>query len=219
MKQRYNNFFRPDLNLNSKWWHRLFKVVFFLIISLLIVLIPISYYFLLQLKPSNTKIISNLNEYTKSVDSSTNVLPDFLATKGELGCLDKPANNYKWLSEYSLSKDSYCNKDILSSLDSVLPVIIPNYYDNQGKEREFLKTYVINTIKEKSLVCLINKDDRNNCEYQDIVKYQRNYIFYIQTILFSVLTWVGLVAGGLLFYYKAFIYVLFGKKDKNLPLP
>ena len=195
--------------LNKKWWHRLIKVSFFF--SLIIVFLYSLAISLSSTTPNtrNSTIINNLKDFTSSSDFSVvNTIPSFLEIKGELGCYNPDTSEIDYVNEYLL-EESFCSYDIAYRADDAASFFNRN---NPGANytRDKLET-ILNKGTEKGN-CLIKKDV--DCQSRNIVKYSKASLFYTEAIFYSlipVLIWGVL---GLVFYYRLFLYIIFGNKEK-----
>lgn len=195
--------------LNKKWWHRLIKVAFFF--SLIIVFL-FSLAISLSSTTTNTRnstIISNLRDFTASSDFSTvNTIPSFLEINGELGCYNPEKSEIDYVSEYLL-EGSFCSYDIVYRVDDAVSFFNRN---NPGANytRDGLSK-ILNKDTNKRY-CLIKRGI--DCQSRNIVKYNKASLFYIEAIFYSlipVLIWGAL---GIVFYYRLFLYIIFGNKEK-----
>ncbi len=214
MSNKIKSFFRPDLNLTSRWWHRLLKVVFVVTTTFLIIVTPIGLYHGIELKPSNTKIIYSIEDFTRKSYKTGNVVPDFLALNGEFGCLNVLEDEYTWLYEYKLKEQSYCNRNLENSLDTALPLVSSDYKKESEKMKTTIKESILNLVHEKNRVCLIHEDKRDKCAYENIVKYERSNAFFLHVALFSILIWFCWITLCLVLYFKGFLYIIFGRKKE-----
>src|SRR5262249_20812809 len=87
--------FRDDIDLSSRWWHRLAKVVYGLLVF---AVLGFMWLFKDDIKPdanlSNVEIIAGLNDAVLKGDKSVpNVIPTFLSGPGELGSIDESARS------------------------------------------------------------------------------------------------------------------------------
>lgn len=195
--------------LDKKWWHRLIKVAFFF--SLIIVFLSSLAISLSSTTPNtrNSTIINNLRDFTASSDFSiVNTVPSFMAIKGELGCFNPDANEISYVSEYLL-EESFCSYDIVYRVDDAVRFFNRNTpgadYTRDGLSK------ILNKDTDKRY-CLIKKDI--DCQSRNIVKYNKASLFYIEAIFYSlipVLIWGAL---GIVFYYRLFLYIIFGNKEK-----
>lgn len=211
LRSKFMKLFREDLSLSNKWWHRLFKVVFFIVTLLLIVGTPIGLYYGVPQNIKNTQITTNLVQFTQQHPEMMDTLPAFLVSPGELGCKKEQGKEYGYLSEYEIGK-GVCNADILGNLDSLLNILGTKDVFNENWNTPLVKTYVTEAVEERKLVCLINSDYRDECPYENVVKYQRNILFLGQAFLYSLLVIAGWIIFWLLLYYHGFLYVVYGKK-------
>jgi hypothetical protein len=77
--------FRDDIDLNQRWWHRLFKVLFLLAIGAVGVMLTMVS---LEMSPNtgNIEALKTLPDFTKErASADTNAAPEFVNLPGELG--------------------------------------------------------------------------------------------------------------------------------------
>lgn len=195
--------------LNKKWWHRLIKVAFFF--SLIIVLLFSLAISLSSTTPNarNSTIISNLRDFTASSDLSTvNTIPSFLEINGELGCYNPDKSEIDYVSKYLL-EESFCSYDIVYRADDAVSFFNRNTpganYTRDGLSK------ILNKDTNKRY-CLIKKDI--DCQSRNIVKYNKASLFYIEAIFYSLIPVLIWGAFGIVFYYRLFLYIIFGNKEK-----
>ena len=202
-------------NLDKKWWHRLLKVLFFF--SFLIVLI-ISFLLALSsvaLNKNNVNVITSLNDFTSSMgDNSSNSIPPFIGSRGSLGCYDGKNGNIEYVSEYEL-QNSFCSINLLSRTDEAA-----RFFNSKYPEANYTTYDLINNIfeynknnnKDNKKYCFITKD--LDCSIKSIVKYEKNWVFYIEALFYAFLSATIWTILWSLFYYKVFLYILYGNKKK-----
>ena len=185
----------------------MFKIIF-IIVTLIFFLISfaISYYEVNK-KTYNTSYVGII-DYTKAHPELKNSIENFKKLQGELGCLDASSRNYKYISDYGFAKTGYCNANLLGNFDDAWQVISSS--DSISEDNYLLKSKLKQTVTEENRVCLIHESERGECDYENIVKYTANYVFYLQVVLYT------LIAGGiwivfwLVLYYKGFLYIVYG---------
>src|SRR6266850_2149307 len=99
---------RDDLDLNSRWWHRLLKVVFILIMLLVS---AIAAYESSGLMPTptqtNVTVLQTLGDFSLK-STADNTIPVFLKQSGRVGVLNHDTGEFQWASEYVL-KNGRCS--------------------------------------------------------------------------------------------------------------
>ena len=202
-------FKRTDINLQEKWWHRFFVVLFtiFLISFFLVFLLIMSE--AIPEKSFNVDIKYNLREFTKTSSKDiANTVPAFNLLNYKVGCFED--DKIKYVS-YSALNETVCSSDLRSNIDKVAEIFLQN--------NPLIKDTKENAIKEMTKIldedtetryCFVSKNA--NCTSDKIITYKRNPIFYLEVFLASLFS-TYLVALILQFvYFKGFIYIIYGKK-------
>lgn len=220
-----NNFFRKDLNLGGRWWHRLFLVIFFVLFAGALYtmssdLFADNYPYIPQ-----WKIVSSVDErITAEVKQIRDLkkIGERVEEKDGFYALNSSAD------ENSLYDDFYCSTDLESKISEIQSKSgVSNLYLNRKNVSiEALANYV----QSNNIKCLIpdaytNADGTklrfleplspNSIYGRDLVFYEKsNFLtaFYIlKMYILVLLVFVGIAIA----YYKVFLYIVFGgvKKD------
>lgn len=236
MKIKFKNIlswlFRDSLELNKYWWHRLVKVIF---LSLFSIITIASYSSLVYfpdrelLSKHNIKINNTLYQFTENYngEDSKNTIPDFFKQTGEFGLLLD--NKIDYISEYSLGtmeEGTFCLKAPENYLDGVAKVLFSAFLKNSTDERtqntplsvfdEAIKKQFKDDPTRKCYFSGISKSDENLKKPKNlssmIINYQPNFIFYIEATLavpLIALFWFIIMA---LIYYRLILYIIYGNK-------
>lgn len=203
-----NNFFRKDLELEKKWWHRLAKI-FFVVLSLIILVgSAFGFYFAEENNARQYKIIKNFGNFVE--ESKNNclaakaklnpgekgdfkdqfscylvVIPSFLQQNTlkdySLGCL-LGDNKVEYLSEFSFKDDTVCTSG-------------PEY-----------KCTIPRSICDGNASKIVKYD------YE--IKY--GFFNYFSIALKTLGVFVSWVLLACLIYFKGLLYIIFGgKKHEN----
>lgn len=210
----FRKFFSPfakcHIDLHTKWWHRLFVVIFFIsLISFFLLALTVSSENIPE-NISNLKIKNNLRNFSKESSTSTiNTIPAFLQQRGKFGCLQK--DGIKFVSTYLLENKSICNADINLNIDETSKFIngITEYSSTNIKD---LKKYILNNLNENNekRYCFIHKDI--DCMSDKIINYSFNILYYFQVIIYSLLSTYLFSLFLQIVYFKGIIYIIYGKK-------
>ncbi|MDD5721374.1 MAG: hypothetical protein PHT16_02925 [Candidatus Pacebacteria bacterium] len=238
MKKILNWLSREDLNLKNKWWHRLLSIIFifsfilFFIYNLIVYsnsnlfkgdigvqewkkVATISERITSEIKP-----ISALIKMGEKIGDSNrtyvlNSPPDdyYMGTLNNVYCSTELANNYEKIKDNK-------NTDILYEL-----FIMENNYRNKISSEAFS-----NYIKQNDIKCLIVDayTSFNNTKVtflQPDKSYQDNWFFYEKSVGKTIMYFLEMIpvvlvfsfllfAGIIIFYYKIFLYIVFGSKKK-----
>ena len=216
MNNKAKSFFRSDLNLQDKWWHRLLKILFGVTVAIVFLISlavwSFSNFDSLKARPFNSTVVSNLNEFTRASDPSVpNTIPSFLELEGKLGCREDNSINH--LSALSLSKKGVCSVDIIGNADEIVSITQDqNWFI--GATDEKLKKDLLEFLAqdEGQRYCMILSKKSDGCSSDNIIKYKRNAFYYLQAFIYSL--GIVLISALLLqlAYYKGLIYIIYGKK-------
>jgi len=203
--------FRDDLTLPTKWWHRLFKIVFLFTILVTFCLATFASAELIPDNTTNNTVVTNLRDYT-ATSTAGNTIPEFLEIEGLLGCVDD--DEFRYLSAHSLSSENICNADLVGNIDEVAEALhsmvgfmnTPIYDLKNALQTKFSN-------EQPGGNCLIQKDF--GCDPGQIVKHRRNPIFYLEVVGLGlgITFFVGLSL--LVIYYRGLIYIIFGGPKPN----
>lgn len=194
----------PKAFLTQKWWHRLFIVIF----SILILIILLSSLGILneelEKNENNIYIYNNLREFSKNSDpATTNTVPSFLAQKGQVGCLDN--NILRDISTYYLEEKSVCSSDVLKNIKQIAARL--NEIHNTNYSTDTYEEGLKNTTETR--YCFISADV--NCSSDKIIMYKKSNIYYLTVVGYSLgITYLASLLLQLI-YFKGFIYIVYGK--------
>jgi len=199
--------------LNDKWWHRLFIVLFtictafFFIISTIITNNAVNEY------SFNINTKNSLEIFSKNSDKSVaNTTYYFLEQGDKFGCLGEDGK-ITTLSKYTIRDKAICNADISINIEEVAKEVSDKWKDSMQKYSiQEIKGFITEVIKEdkEKRYCFIGKS--LHCSSEDIIFYKRSYVYYIQIISYSlILTYIFSLFLQLI-YFKCLIYVIYGRK-------
>jgi hypothetical protein len=205
--------FRPDLE--RRWWHRLFKVLFALLMAASLAL---GVWLTTEYRPDatfeNSVILSDLNQFTRTSKGQDEIIKSFINSAGDLGLLNHTTKRIDWLSSYTLGKGR-CSSEVFMYLD---------------KNGERLKRQRVDYGTELIPIPLtpgLATEDMSNCwlgstlhvqSGDQIVKYElkassvrlAQITFFGKWLVSIAVIW--LVLGNV--YYRGLIYVILGKRKK-----
>lgn len=247
MKKLKNWLYRPDLELNKKWWHRLFKVVF--ILTIIISSISLITY----LGNSYTQVVNQWNFIDTlsgrlSNDSYTGKVVSIrgLHNVNEAISDDYPGgwslDDRRYVEPFSalfLPEDegqTFCSDNLSENLENI--AVTNNIrlfsdtnpsayklYDDMGTFSTYLKnnSYSVKCLFIDSFT-ISNEDgsdtkltflrSENTSDYS-IYQYKDNFLGFVLLTLLSVFAFLFGVLLVLIFYYKVFLYIVFGGKNKE----
>jgi len=201
--------------LQSRWWHRLFVVLFSIniIVGVLLGILATVVWVNNVHHSYNSIIITTLNDYAGNQDPKiANVTPQFIKNFSYIGCLEDDGE-ITYVSTTGLEYEAFCSADIRGNLSSIADQMMG-----------------IRGLKDKaSLVSglekILNEDDEHRkcfisnkicSSSRKIVAYKPNAIFYAVGALVSLVVLYIFSLLLQLTYYKAVIYIIYGKDEKNL---
>lgn len=199
--------------LMEKWWHRLFVVVYVVIIVGLIVVSFLGV--LVSIEESdatyNISVKNNLRDFSKNSDKNiANTVPLFLKQTGSVGCLED--NKIGYVSTYVLEDETFCSADISAHLDEAAEKIIGNGTLTVDKRRELLSGALVKDTEKR--YCFIPKDI--NCSSDKVVSYNQSILYYLQVIIFPIIITYLFSLFFQVTYFKGLIYIIYGRKFKNV---
>src|SRR3989344_2565609 len=216
-----SNFFRKDLNLRGRWWHRLFAVLFFLTFFITIVATSISLY-----APKH----KNVGPLSERITPELKTIGDLLMQGEKVGIMDSE-HGLNLLDNDHVLNDIYCSTNLSSYVEKIanersignlylsdsLNIIIKK--DRKNVSADVFSNYLIqNDINCLSIgtytesgkkVSFINPGEFSQKNYSIYKESLFNSIFAVLPILFF--TTLGFLVFVVL-YYKAFLYIVFGSK-------
>lgn len=230
-----SNFFRKDLNLKDKWWHRLFSVIF--IISFIVFLIYNIFYVVTNdiFKGDGVQEWEVVSSLSKRITSEVHPI-SYLIEPGEkvaeqdrLYVLnDNPDEIYKWVLN-----DTYCSNKLYNDFVKVKTdrgidaLYIRDLYGKNDVSENLFSEY----IKNNNIKCLIIDaySYSNNMQVSFLEpdkSYQDNWAFYEKSTFKTVIYFAKAIFYALIYcliiftviliiYYKIIIYIIFGSK-KNV---
>jgi len=212
--------YREDLDLTARWWHRLLKVVY---VVLVFSVAAIGTYAAFEAEPdrniSNVRVTGNLGDVLVNADARVpNVVPAFVLLPGELGLVEADGNiGYVFDSNMS---DSWCTPGAVRHLRETTTFLKDHRIGFNGNETTVLKSIQDASSELDPRLCWIDPYLRN-AAVDHIVKFQ-----FTRSALMGkrveVMAWVGF---GLListlvtctFYYRGLVYIICGPRNKRQP--
>lgn len=202
--------FKDYKSLANKWWHRLFSVFFFLAEATVLISLVILFFEFLPENKFNITVKTNLEEFTRnSAQDIINTIPLFVGLENRVGCLEN--NSVRSIYNYELEGNA-CSSDLRGNIIEIATMLYSGNpeYSSVRKLQSDLITLLDNDMSKR--YCFIRKD--LECSSNEIISYERNIIFYLESLLISVIIIYIL---GLLFqimYFKGLIYIIYGKAKR-----
>ncbi len=203
--------FRSDLDLSSRWWHRVAKVGYSMLVLLLL-----GFLWLIKdtMKPDatfdNVKIIARLNNALAQADKTVpNVISGFLSTPGEVGRFNRTTLSIQWVSEYDLGK-SWCTPDAYRHFNATVEHLNERRY---GADK-VSPSAVLSNIKS-----VASEDNARLCWMESSLETADNIVKYEFTRKAIVVKWLEVsfywaVANVILLnlYYRGVVYIICGPR-------
>ncbi|MDO8451531.1 MAG: hypothetical protein Q7S76_01545 [bacterium] len=224
MKEFFSNFFRSDLNLKERWWHRLLVVLFF---GLLLWALYMMYG---DLSAPNHPYIPQW-KVVETLDARLTIEVHQIRDLKKAGeKVEERDRSYALNSgDDSLYDDFYCSIDLESKVSDIQTKSgISNLY--LKRETTTLGTFT-NYVRENDIKCLIpdayTYSDNTRVTFleplgpnplygKDLVFYEKSgflTVFYILQMLALI---IAIFAGIAVMYYKLFLYIIFGSAKKPI---
>ena len=223
--QFWTNFFRKDLNLKGRWWHRLFFVVF-----------VVAFIWIGLATISSMLDDAQLPKYTK-----VEMLSDRMDLEIRLiGSLVKPEEKiavyeHNLYGEYNgeklydgnggwlVKQEYYCSKNVSDQVEKIAAKTGVNFY--KGNTGLVSLADFRNYLSQNKAEC-VRVLDLDSVEHFGNVKKALSWVFYPDGMavwqesliksVFAVAQTLFFVASGflilLVLYYKVFLYIVFGGK-------
>ncbi len=230
-----NNFFRKDLSLSSRWWHRLLLVIF------LVSFVWALYATYDDLFSTNHPYIPQwkvVNSVEERITPAVKQIRELKMSNERVGERDR-SYSLNSNEDDSLYDDIYCSSDLENRIAEVQNKSgINTLYirDVYGRNDVPIETYT-NYIKKNNINCLIpdayTRYDGNGQEngkfrflepvgpdslfYKDLVFYEKSDFLTTLYIIKMFLLIIAVFAIIIVLYYKVFLYIIFGSKkiDNN----
>ena len=221
-----NNFFRKDLNLNNRWWHRLLLIIYFLSVAWvlyegagLLFFTPDNSYnpYIPQWKEVGSvdeRITVNVKQIHELKKMNERVEERGLSFRLNSGTND-------------LQDNLYCSNDLenrvgdIQNKSGVNTLYIRHIYDRNSVPIETFIKY----IKDNNTKCLIADaytysaavrqeflEPVRLSSYKNLVFYKKSTLFTLFFIVKQLLTYFAIFAGIVIVYYKIILYIIFGSK-------
>ena len=222
--QFWANFFRKDLNLGGRWWHRLFLVIFFLCFAWALYAMSSDLFADNHPYVPQWKVVDSVDERLTPEVKQIRDLKKFAEQ------VEEKDRSYALNSgDGSLYDDFYCSTDLENNISEIQSKSgIANLYLNR---KNVSMDMFVNYVRDNDIKCLIpdaytNADNTklrflepltpNSIYGRDLVFYEKsNFLtaFYVSKMLLLV---IAIFVGIAIAYYKIFLYVIFGKRKENI---
>lgn len=224
MKSFFSNFFRSDLNLKSKWWHRLFLVIFFVSFAWALYTMYDDLFSISHPYVPQWKIVGSVDE---RITTEVKQIHD-LKKIGERVEEKDRSHALNSSEDDSLYENFYCSTDLENKISEIQSEsgITNLYLARKGVTAETFANY----IRTSNIKCLIpdaytNSDGTklrfleplgpNPLYGKDLVFYEKSGLLTAWYVLQMFLLVIAVFAGTAIAYYKVFLYIIFGRAEKN----
>jgi len=228
-----NNFFRKDLNLKNKWWHRFLSVVF---VSLFILFTG---YMVIDSISTDYFRGGDVQQWKKTATLSERITPEIkpinklIKLDEKIGEGDKYSLNIEPTEYYKIVlNDTYCSTKLSENYEKVIKERNINELYLSRRMKVSPKTFE-EYINKNNINCLIidaytTYDEKGQANgklhfIEPDKTYQDNWSFYQKSTLKTVIYFLEiipiiLISSFLFFslilviYYKIILYIIFGNK-------
>lgn len=217
---------RRDIDLTERWWHRLFKVLYFVSFA---TVVGFGSWLLWEGFDSVTpdrklvRIVSDLSSYLSAADVKiANVVPGFKNLDGRLGIVSDDGKKIDYISDYAMDQ-TWCTPSALAHLNETADFL---------NERDFTKANtgmtvlagvqrVIKPEDKESRLCWVAASLREK-SLDQVVKYEFTRTGYFQA-LWEHYFWfiLGVAITHTVFlnlYYRGLVYIIVGKRKQPKPV-
>lgn len=230
------NFFRNDLNLKNKWWHRFLKVIFIIFIGLMATLGYNDFHLIGYSKlGSLSEYIQDKPKTVKEIISSTGKNDVVLSSDSE------PTNgkDYPWI----VPRESICAKNLMSTIkyfeskgyelytgpvfgrvesdtqkflkyteNNKINCIIPTFYtDTYGRDVPMIQTYEDDKYNSDNTFLYVPSKLKTIWYFIFGTYFSNSAYVYPGIWSFTLIPALALI----FFYYKIVLYVIFGANKSN----
>lgn len=217
IKNFFSNFFRPDLNLKKRWWHRLLFVVF-----------TVSFVYALYTVwdtplPKYGVVDSLQNRMTTELQ----LLPNLITSDEKIGQYENNLHGewYEKNEGWALRQpDVYCSRNIAQHIEEISTKTgISLYKGNEAAELLTLENFK-NYLTSQRANCVYATSLDNNTKVigwawfvgDDLEVWKESTfasaIYILKESLFIIPFFLVIIV----LYYKVFLYIVFGNKKENI---
>jgi hypothetical protein len=231
------DFFREDLNLKSKWWHRLLSVLFILILVVSLVSSLVAYSSSDMFSGGDVQQWKKVESLYKRISSEILPIRSYIKTGEKIGendrmyvLNDRPDSYYN-----GILSDVYCSTDLSKKfMDVKSSRNIDGLYINMsgtiGREEVSEQTF-INFIEANDINCLTvdaytETDGGKQTFIEPKRSYQEDWSFFEKSASLTALYYVKMTLSilainlisilvTLVIYYKVILHIIFGSRKNS----
>lgn len=216
-----NNFFRRDLNLSGRWWHRLLFVIF------IIAFIVSAWASMVNTQWPRYSKVGMLSD---RVDNQIRLIGSLVQLEERIGVNEGNVygSDYSHNGGWLLLQEYYCSKNVASNVDEITAKTGVNFYKGN------LDLVPLNDFKDylaqNNAICVQVLDHDNVQRYgnakkalsygfeaEDMAVWQPSTVKFLFSVFQSVLWVVIGFAILIVIYYKVFLYIVFGSRKITDP--
>ncbi|HEV7702293.1 MAG TPA: hypothetical protein VGO63_02535 [Candidatus Paceibacterota bacterium] len=223
-----NNFFRKDLNLKSRWWHRFLSVIF-IVAFIAVVGFSISSMFGDYQLPKYTKVgmlSDRMNSEIRLIGSLVTPEEKIAMYEHNLYESNNGSSLYDKNGGWLLKQEYYCSKNVSTHIEEISAKTGVNYYKgNTGLvSLDDFKKYLIQNnagcVEVLDLDSVVHFGNVKKAlswglEADDMAVWQesmaKSIFAVLQTVFFEALGFLII----LVLYYKVFLYIAFGSRKSS----
>ena len=223
--QFWTNFFRKDLNLGGRWWHRLFLIFFFIALAWAFYSMSSDLFSGNHPYIPQWKVTDTLNERITVEVRQIRDLKESGEKVEERGSFYAFNSGGDGDSRYA---DFYCSSELenkiteVQSKSGISTLYIRDIYDRNNVSIETYAKY----IRENEVICLVpdaytvsgDKKIRfleplgqSSLYGKDLVFYKKSNFLTVYYVLKMFIIVIAVFVGIAIAYYKILFYVIFGK--------
>jgi hypothetical protein len=213
--------YRQDLDLPSRWWHRLLKVISVIGVlttaAVTFFVISSAYYYP---RAEHVDVLMSLRDMTRTAPRDrANTISTFLGSQGELGALRN--GEIVFVSEYSLAK-GVCSSDLAGNAEAVAQ----DLNKGVGSDGLYSASGILSLIDRETN--LNPASEKRYCIYDgdavpfmsnEIVKYRWTWKASVQhygwAALQTSIAMVIVTMIGLNLYYRGLVYIVCGPRQSS----
>lgn len=209
--------YRYDIDLTERWWHRLFKVLYFVVFGLVLTFLA---FLAFEADPErqleNVEITGYLDEFLARADPSVpNVVPAFMVLPGDTALL-RANGDLAYLSSYSLGR-SWCTPDAIRHVEATAEHLTERSYGRRVPASDVLAS--IKNVSQESAPRLCWFDSgMSGSNLAEIVKFRftQTAVWRARATFFFKAIGYALLAHFIVanFYYRGVVYVIAGPRRR-----
>ena len=215
----WHNFFRTDLNLKNRWWHRLLFVAFI-----------IAFIASVWASVANTQWpkYAKVGMLSDRVDNQIRLIGSLVQSEERVGVYEGNVygSDYSHNGGWLLLQEYYCSKDVSNKVEEISTKTGVNYY--KGNLDLVSLNEFKNYLAQNNAIC-VQVLDLDNVQRYGNVKKALSYGFEADDMAIWQPSTIKSVFGALqsafwvilgfavlvVIYYKVFLYIIFGRQKNS----